>query len=535
MTINHVTGSSSSSVYRPLARDSSWAQAAVQGLASKPALVFDRITIAFLFLFALAQPLSMAATHIAYTGAAVAWILRLVFVRRRLLTSSPLDAPILIYLLLCAAATLHSPLPASSWEGMRKINLIFCVLLFAQNVTTTRRAKQLVGVLFLSGLASVVWAGWEYAEGVGLRVHNPAPGTAFYSAGIRDLDVVLRVDGQTIASPQRFVQYLNARPADEPIRLRVVHGGGIEVLKDAVPVVLSAGGWPRASNVNELGMQIETARPARARSFYSHYVTYASVLDLLACLAFGLWLSYGRQNRFWSLTLGAVFLAFAVALGMTLTRAAWLTLAFGCVVQIWFYLKQLHLRRWSIVLGLAAVLLIVTVGTSAAMHRWRGMGIIDLNDPGDAYRVTIWRDGFRLIKEHPWFGVGMNTVRDAWWQYHLEAFEKYGLQSHFHSTPIQIAVELGIPVLACWLVLMGAYWLMLVRLVTRAREQHDTFAYGLALGILGGTSAFLASSLVHYDYGDSVVVFLFWFLAGLALAVRQQLENRRSPSVGSPS
>src|SRR5438067_1941555 len=82
------------------------------------------ITAFFLFLFVIAQPLSIAASHVAYAGAALAWVLRLALVRRGVLKSSPLDLPILIYLLLCAASTLLSPLPASSWEGMCKVALI---------------------------------------------------------------------------------------------------------------------------------------------------------------------------------------------------------------------------------------------------------------------------------------------------------------------------------------------------------------------------------------------------------------------------
>src|SRR5690242_21962289 len=82
------------------------------------------ITAFFLFLFVIAQPLSIAASHVAYAGAAFAWVLRLALVRRGMLKSSPLDLPILIYLLLCTVATLLSPMPASSWEGMRKVALV---------------------------------------------------------------------------------------------------------------------------------------------------------------------------------------------------------------------------------------------------------------------------------------------------------------------------------------------------------------------------------------------------------------------------
>jgi O-antigen ligase len=106
--------------------------------------------------------------------------------------------------------------------------------------------------------------------------------------------------------------------------------------------------------------------------------------------------------------------------------------------------------------------------------------------------------------------------------------KKYGVLLHFHSTPIQIGVESGLLVLAAWIALMAAYWLMLVRLVRQTGDPGDPFPHGLSLGILGATSGFLMTSLVQYDYGDSVVVFLFWFFAGLALALERQLRSRQS-------
>ena len=53
------------------------------------------------------------------------------------------------------------------------------------------------------------------------------------------------------------------------------------------------------------------------------------VLALLASLVFGLWL--GRRERFsgGGLLFAGAFLALALGLGMTLTRAAWAALAIG--------------------------------------------------------------------------------------------------------------------------------------------------------------------------------------------------------------
>ena len=42
---------------------------------------------------------------------------------------------------------------------------------------------------------------------------------------------------------------------------------------------------------------------------------------------------------------------------------------------------------------------------------------------------------------------------------------------------------------------------------------------GLLLGCLGGTIGFLFSGLVHYNWGDSEVVMIFYLLMGLSIAV----------------
>jgi O-Antigen ligase/PDZ domain len=522
MATNQLTNASAGAVL-----DVSSPRAAVSGLTGRLSLNLEAITAFFLFLFVIAQPVSIAASHVAYAGAASAWVLRLALVRRGLLKSSPLDLPILIYLVLCTASTLLSPLPISSWEGMRKVALIFLILVVAHNVASERRAKQLLALLFLSSLVAFAWAGWEYVDGVGLRIHSPRPGSMFYRAGVRDNDVIMRVDGRSIEKPQEFLRRVDAEPAGKPMQLRVVHGGGIEIMKDAVPVTVSLGDGSRPTSLSELGMQIETDRPARARSFYSHYVTYAAVLQLLGCVVFGLWLSHRGRSPLSSTVFAGLLFVFGLALAMTLTRAAWLASAFGCVVELCFFLKH-----WTKTVIIPAILIVAVAGTALAAHQWRRMGLIALNDPGTDYRLLMWRDGLKLIEAHPWFGVGMNVVRDDPFRYELQAYRKYGVFLHFHSTPIEIGVELGLLVLGAWIALMAAYWLMLARLVTRTRKLDDPFPYGLSLGILGATTAFLASCVVHYDFGDSVVVFLFWFLAGLAVALYHQLE-RKPASAGA--
>jgi hypothetical protein len=496
----------------------------VKTTAEKLATGLQAVTTFFLFLYVIAQPVSIAATHIAYAAAAVAWLARLAIVRSRGLHRGPLDLPILIYLVVCTISTIQSPLPVSAWEGMRKVLLVCVVLVFSQNVPALARAKQLFGVLVVSALVTVAWSVWLYVGGVGLRITGVGSGQAWQDAGLRSGDVLLQVDNQRLTTPLQFLAHLRSKPPTEPLQLSAVPPDGIEVPKNTRTIAIPPGAWHSTGSPNDLGLTVEKARPVRAFGFYSHFVTYSMVLALLASVMFGMWLGRGERFSLGGLLYAAAFLALSLALVMTLTRAAWGALALACAVQLWFHVRHKTVRL-LLPVGLALALLLA----SAAMYRLRGVTFFDRNDPGTDYRLLMWTDGLRLIGAHPWFGIGMNSVRDAWWQFDLAAYQKYPLRSHFHSTPIQIAVESGIPALLAWILFMAAYWAMLVRLVARARDEADRWSYGFALGTLGATSCFLASSVVHYDFGDSVVIFLFWFLMGIALAVRHQLTQKEMP------
>jgi hypothetical protein len=65
--------------------------------------------------------------------------------------------------------------------------------------------------------------------------------------------------------------------------------------------------------------------------------------------------------------------------------------------------------------------------------------------------------------------------------------------------------------------MMAAYVLLLFRRLLRPPPGGDWWIQGLTLGTLGATLGFLASGLLHYNFGDSEVVMLFWLLMGIAL------------------
>jgi predicted permease len=84
-----------------------------------------------------------------------------------------------------------------------------------------------------------------------------------------------------------------------------------------------------------------------------------------------------------------------------------------------------------------------------------------------------------------------------------------------HSSPVQIAVERGLPALLFWFWWFVRY-LRLLRLGLRSEVvNRDPTLAGIYLGTFGGTLGFLASSLVHYNFGDSEVIMVVYFQMGL--------------------
>lgn len=94
---------------------------------------------------------------------------------------------------------------------------------------------------------------------------------------------------------------------------------------------------------------------------------------------------------------------------------------------------------------------------------------------------------------------------------------------HMHSDYLQIALERGLPALVAWLWLLGTYAATLWR-TRKTLTADDWIGKGIVLGALGGLLGFMTSGVVHYNWGDSEVVMVFYLIMGLSLVV-SRLES----------
>lgn len=460
----------------------------------------------FLLLGAIAIPHSIKGANHAFKAALILWLMAVIFGGKRIVRQ-PLALPLLFYVLFSGISSALSAAPLLSWDRMKIVGLVLVVfLVLAQNLKTAGEVRVLVVVFVISAVFSAGLTAWQLTVGIGARITALAPDTALARAGVSPGDLIASVNGHAIYTPEQCRRLISAPKAGEAIRLGLRRGD------DLRPFTLDTPQDNLATAGLLLPERLQRGKPARAQGFLQHPVVYAEMLVQAALLAWGLVVAGYARRPGWAVVMLLAILVIAGAVVATKTRSA-----LGALLIVAFAMGCAALRRRARVIALTALLLIAALAT-VWVHRSRGLNWVDPQDPGTQFRVMVWKDGLRLARRHPWFGVGMDAARVHWREWDIQAFRQFQVQSHFHSDWIQLAADRGLPALAAWIWFVIAYLSLLFKRVRAAKERH-WFEYGIALGLLGAFLAFLMQSVVHYNLGEEPLVIAFWFFAGMTVAV----------------
>jgi hypothetical protein len=462
---------------------------------------------------AVCAPLSTKGAVSAFRAATVIWLV-LICIGKLKVCRQPLVLPLFLFLMFSGISTLLSTEPLLSWGRMRTVTLLFVAVLMAQAIHSLRQLKILVGLLLGACLISVLYTAWQYTFGIGIKpVNDGTAAVSLEQLGLQKDDIIQRVNGKPTWTRQQLLGTLDQLPANVGVQLLVAREAPLKHL------TISVGqGQVLAHALRQSGISLVAGHPLRAQGFLKHYFPYSEVLVLVGLLAWGLCLADGSARLGLRIFLGMAFLAVTATVALTLTRISLLSLLIGALL-----ITVLRARRKNVVLAMLGFILIAALGMHWVGQR-RALTLFDVSDPGTEYRLLMWRDSLTLIRAHPLFGVGLDSVAGHWQRWDLEAYRRFPLKSHFHSTPIQLAVECGLPTLAIWLWLMGAYFLFLLRLRAKA-GRRNWFTQGVTCGVLGGLIAFLLTALLQYNFGDAEAMVVFWFCMGLALTIHKIVVN----------
>jgi hypothetical protein len=489
---------------------------------SQAAKVLDGAILTFLFLFAAAAPNSIAATQSAWLIGLGLCLARFAFRPRPTIYRTPIDYLVLGFFILTGLSSFLSYEPMVSIGKLRAASLFTIIYLFAENVPSLRVVRLLVLTLICACMVNVFYTSGERLLGRAVKVYGVSEQSPLYKAGIRDGDTLLEVDGQKLSDPRGLVSALS-KPEKKPAAVLTYRHELQPVFKVPRGTVL-AGIGP----LEQLGIgSWSRGRDWRATGFYGQFVTYAEVVQLIIALTVGLFVSL-QTKRSWA---GALLLVALAGLGfvllLTVTRASWL----GCVVSTLIILLLAVRRRTLVIVGVLAIPLIL--GGLLLLQQKRNVAFIDQADQSTTWRETVWREGVNLLVSNPrhlFFGVGMDSIKGHWRQWGL--FDSGRIPwGHMHSNLLQIALERGLPTLIVWLTFLLAYARTLWR--SLRSSQLDWIERGLFLGALGGLAGFFTSGLVHYNWGDSEVVMVFYMIMGLALAVHRLAGPAIGPQTSS--
>jgi O-antigen ligase len=504
----------------------------------------DRGLICCLFLFATFAPHSIAVTQVAWLLGMLLWIARFAFYPPPATHRTPLDYALLTFFILTGLSAALSYEPLISVGKLRAASLFTIFYLVTQNVSSLRIVRLLALTLVASSMINVMYVAGQQVVGRGVKLEGVSPEspltramstprTTAHSLAIISGDTVFEVDGKKIHRPEELAQALASGPG-QTAKVRIYRF-------EWTPTVEVPRGrlLPGTTALQQLGISgWARCRDWRATGFFGHWVTYAESLQLIGSLALGLFLACPRKRNWQGLLLLLAVAGLGFALALSVTRASWAAFLISAALML-----VLEASRKTVLIVGACVIPLVIAGAFFLQQR-RNVSFVDKTDPSTTWRETVWREGFHLLVSKPrhlLVGVGMDSLKAHWREWGLFDNGRIPL-GHMHSNLLQLALERGIPTLLAWLWLMGSYAWVLLKLLRRKgsvwpnenaqsailNPQFTWIDRGIVLGALGGLVGFFASGVVHYNWGDSEVVMIFFFNMGLNLVIREfNLEVQR--------
>jgi hypothetical protein len=505
---------------------------------SPAARVAEATAYGGLLLYAVFAPHSIAGAWIALSISILGWLARAFITRRTNFHATnffrlnfrgvnfrganflrvPPDLPLWLFYAWSVLSALVSAEPRISLLKLVSVSA-FLVFYLVRALAGTRRAAAMVAVAALmiaSGAAGALRSAFDVARGRGVVVEEIAPDSPLLdpSLGVAAGDSVWRVNGRRVNSVAEIDQLIKHAPPGEPLKLSLFSRGE-QAEREGLPSGVSDELKTRAS---PSGLRsTRRAHRFRASGWTRHYQTFAETLQILAQLSLGFALAYWQRRRTGHpkarlriALAAAAFIVLASGIALTAMRTVLVAFAVGAFVVAW----RASGGRARLVVC-AAVCVALALG-AFAVWRTRAEGALRLQDESSRLRLAVARVAVARIPLHPFFGHGMDAVKEHWTEWGFPG----DIKIHTHSTPIQLAFDRGLPALLLWLWLLAVFWLTLARGERRLRAAPDeAAAHGLLLGATGALAGFFASSLVNYNFGDAEVALVLWWLLGMAVGM----------------
>lgn len=204
---------------------------------------------------------------------------------------------------------------------------------------------------------------------------------------------------------------------------------------------------------------------------------------------------------------------------------------FGVILSGFFVLFVFHyhikLNKVKAYACLFAAALLIIVMSKISLGEFSQLGFI--NRKTSDFRIILWDDTFKMIKDKPFFGHGTNTYMQIFnEQYRRKAVGQYQhytnysdhLPTYAHNCFLQIWAETGIFGLLAFLWILFRLFADSIKQIRKLFNHNDPFKF-LSLGLLAGLFAFLTQSFFDTNFYSLQLSSYFWFMAGIQMVINQ--------------
>ena len=152
----------------------------------------------------------------------------------------------------------------------------------------------------------------------------------------------------------------------------------------------------------------------------------------------------------------------------------------------------------------------------------------DITFGGSQFRVEVWTNALRALRDFAFTGIGFGTFDRV-----IPLLYPYRTVNgadvpHAHNLVLQIGVDLGLPGLLAWLVLITILFVMAIRVLRHA--ERTSMHYALAAASLATLVGMLVHGTLDAVTWSSKLAFLPWLIfAQIALVHRPAVFEQQKP------
>ncbi|MDD3626098.1 MAG: O-antigen ligase family protein [bacterium] len=324
-------------------------------------------------------------------------------------------------------------------------------------------------------------------------------------AGVDPANSLLKLKEVGLFIVVYLIQFNMNKNAFVKLMKTMVYAGGISVVSRIIYMYLIKG--------------LKFGLANRLSGFSSGYMTFGSILTII--ILFGISVLFFSENTNKEKAfLGVSIFVLVIGLGLTLTRSAWIGLVAGL-----FFIGVFKERVFLMIL---IGLVITGFLFSPPKIKDRFISIFSSKDATVQTRFQMWSWGWEVFKDRPVFGIGPNNVKkykDVWDKYKIEG-EAKNQMVHQHSNFMQMLVTLGISGFLSYIWLLISMLFIFIKGVKNLGS--DKHLSGVTWGALTGFVGFIVTGVFEFNFFDSEVTLLIFFLLGSILAINRGYEEHKA-------